>query len=282
MLKPEGLFCLPAALLLGTGAILAPAVPAQTLKEAPVQALLETSDAGPSAEPAAPVSSDKLPSPAAATPEFSPELIGDTDVARHRYQAAIAAYPKAPQMTAVLWNKIGIAYQMLFDVGDAIHCYKESLKLNPDNPDAFNNLGTVYETGKEYGEAERMYRMALKLAPKSALFLKNSGTNLLAQHKYGKGWEAYQQAFAIDPTIFDGPNGPAIGNTASLQGRGAMFYYVALACLRAGLSDCAVENLRTAMNEGFTNAKKVAADEGFAGLRQIPAFRQLLAEQSGQ
>ena len=48
------------------------------------------------------------------------------------------------------------------------------------------------------------------------------------------------------------------------------------------MNDCAIDYLRMALNEGFTNPKKIEADSEFAGLRGIPAFQQLLAEQKQQ
>jgi Tfp pilus assembly protein PilF len=224
----------------------------------------------------------QVPAPAAATPvpnPPTPEQIGDSLAARQRYQAAIAAYAKAPQMTASLWNKMGIAYQMMFDSKDATRCYKESLRLDPRDPHVVNNLGTVYASLKEYGHADRMYRKALKLDPHSALILMNFGTNLLAERKYNKGWEAYQQALAIDPQIFADHTSPAVEDPASVQQRGAMNYYMALGCARAGYTDCALQYLRLALDEGFVTRKKVAADSEFAKLRGNPAFQQLLAEQ---
>jgi Tfp pilus assembly protein PilF len=145
-----------------------------------------------------------------------------------------------------------------------------------------NNLATVYGSMKNYGAADRMYRKAIKLDPQSALVLKNYGTNLMTEHKYTRGWEAYQHALAIDPTIFTGHNGPTVQNVASVGDRGAMNYYMALGCARAGYTDCALEYLRSAIDEGYTNPKKVAADDAFASLRGNPAFQQLLAEQRRQ
>src|SRR5208282_1379989 len=85
------------------------------------------------------------------------EEIGDSLTAHQRYQAAIAAYAKAPEMTAEIWNKMGIDYQMMFNSRDATRCYRESLKLDPGNAEVLNNLGTVYASLKEYGQADRMY-----------------------------------------------------------------------------------------------------------------------------
>jgi tetratricopeptide (TPR) repeat protein len=228
----------------------------------------QTTSPAPHPGPAAP--SQKVP---------SPEQLGDSLVAHQRYQAAIEAYSKAPEMTADIWNKMGIAYQMLFNAKDATQCYKESLKLNPANPQVMNNLATVYASLKQYGQADRMYRKALKLDPKSAIVLKNYGTNLLAERKYNKGWDAYQQALAIDPQIFADHNGPSVQNPSSVQDRGAVNYYMAAGCARAGYTDCAVRYLRMAFDEGFTTRKKVQADSQFASLRDNPAFKQLLAEQ---
>ena len=222
------------------------------------------------------------PTPASTTQPLTAEQTGDSLLAHQRYQAAIAAYAKAPQMSAAIWNKMGIGYQMLFNPKDATRCYKESLKLEPRNSQVLNNLGTLYTSLKEYGQADRMYRKALKIDPQSAITLKNLGTNLLAEHKYNKGWKAFQQAIAIDPQIFTDHAGPTIENPSNVQERGAMNYYMAAGCASAGYTDCALEYLRRALDEGFVTRKKIASDSEFASLRSNPAFQQLIAEQHSQ
>jgi tetratricopeptide (TPR) repeat protein len=233
--------------------------------------------------------SDQSPAPAPTPPAIqaaapahtqpTAEQEGDSLSAHQHYQAAIAAYSKAPQMTAEIRNKMGIDYQMMFNSKDATRCYKESLQIDPHNPQVLNNLATVYASLKEYGQADRLYRKALRFNPGSALILKNLGTNLLAEHKYNKGWEAYQQALAIDPQIFADRGSPSVENPSSIQERGAMNYYMAAGCARAGEAECALQYLRLALDEGFTTRKKVANDSEFASLRDNPAFKQLLAEQ---
>jgi Tfp pilus assembly protein PilF len=197
-------------------------------------------------------------------------------MARRRYQAAIEVYKQVQPPTAAVWNKMGIGYQMLFDMEDALRCYQTSLKMDPNNVSVLNNLGTVYDSQKQYGKAVKMFRKALKIEPKSALVLKNLGTDLLAQHKYEKGWEVYKSALEVDPQIFDRASGPRVENPASAQDRGAMNYYMAKGCVRAGKNDRAIEYLRSALNEGFTSRQKVAADHEFAVLHGLPAFDRLV------
>jgi tetratricopeptide (TPR) repeat protein len=248
--------------------------------QAPAQAVVRATEPAAS-QASAPVPSEQ-PVTAASPSQPTPEQVGDALFGHQRYQAAIEAYKKAPRGSADVWNKMGIAYQMMFDLEAASHCYRMSLKLDSKNPRVLNNLGTVYDSLKEYGDAERMYRKAVKIDPSSAMVYKNLGTSLLAEHKYKKGWEVYKTALTIDPNIFKSTENPRVENPASVQERGAMNYYMARGCVRVGMNDCAIEYLRMALNEGFTNPKKIEADSEFASLRGIPAFEQLLAAQRNQ
>lgn len=229
--------------------------------------------------PASPQQS--VPAAIATPSQSTPEEVGDALMMHQRYQAAIEAYKKAGRRSATALNKMGIAYQMMFNFQDAIRSYKASLKIDPANAHVYNNLGTVYDGLKQYRNAERMYRKALKLEPKSPLVLKNLGSDQLAQHKYKQGWESYKAALALDPAVFK-DNGAKLRvfNPTSVTERGAMNYYMARGCVRAGMTDRAIEYLRMALNQGFTNPKKIVADSEFASLRGLPAFEQLLAAQS--
>jgi tetratricopeptide (TPR) repeat protein len=212
--------------------------------------------------------------------EITPEQLGDRLFANHQYQAAIDAYKKAPRGSAAAWNKMGISYQLMFDSDDSMRCYLTSLKLDPGNGFVLNNLATIYVTLKDYHAAEHYYRKAIKANPKSAVILKNLGSELLARHKFKQGGELYAAALAIDPDIFTSSSSPRIVDPTTPADRGAMNYYMAITCARAGMNDQAIEYLRMALNDKFTSPKKIVADSEFAGLRSVPAFEQLLASQS--
>ena len=243
-----------------------PSAPGTTEASVPVQA------------PPPPAAAPRVYTP---NPNATPEQIADSLMAHQRYQAAIEQYKKAPK-SAEVWNKMGVAYQLMFNLDDAADCYQKAIKLDPKNAVVMNNLGTVFVTLKQFSKAEKTYRKALKLDPKSALVHKNLGTALLAEHKYQKGWQEYQNALANDPEIFRNTNTVRVENPASVQDRGAMNYYMAKGCVRAGQTQRAIEYLRMAINEGFTTPKKIAADQEFASLRDVPAFQEMLAAQTPQ
>lgn len=269
-------------------AIFAATTQAQPQAPTPGQPTPQTVTPASPASPAAATqpSPESSPSagPASATPPGpppTPEELADSLYAHKRYQAAIAAYSTIVPPSPSVWNKMGIAYQLMFNTNDAIRCYKNSLKLDPRNAQVLNNLATVYDSLKQYKDAERYYRKALKIDPTSALTLRNLGSNLLTQHKYKKGWQAYREALAIDPQIFQPHSGGVtVQNAASAQERGAMHYYMARGCVSSGNPDCAIQNLRLAINEGYTNPKKLATDGSFASLQELPAFQKMIAAQS--
>ena len=267
-----------------------PATPQANQTSSPAPETPQTAPATQSNQPESP-SSPSLKSDVSGNPPLqhvitspppTPEQIGDSMSVRQRYQAAIAAYSKATPMTAVIWNKMGIAYQMMFAVKDAVRCYNASLKLEPRNAQVINNLATVYDSQKLFKQGEKLYRKALKFDSKSALIQRNLGSNLMAQHKYKKGAEAYKAALAIDPQIFTSRTGASVQNPASAQDRGALHYYMARGCVSAGNPECAIQNLRLALNEGFTNVRKIVSDESFASIRDLPGFQQLIASQTAQ
>ncbi len=207
------------------------------------------------------------------------ELNGNIFMVQQKYQAALDAYSKIAQPSAEILDRMGIAYQMLYEAKSAFRCYKQSLKLDPRSPNALNNLATIEDARKNYSAAERLFRKALDINPANARITKNLGTNLLMQHKYSESSRVYSQALALDPHIFDPGPGPTAETPVSAQDQGTESYLKARSCARAGLSDCAITHLRLAFDEGSATTEQVANENDFEVLRQTPAFERLLAEE---
>jgi tetratricopeptide (TPR) repeat protein len=211
-------------------------------------------------------------------PILSPETRGDLAMIHQQYIAAIEDYRQAPVASAVIWNKIGMAYHHLFAMDEARRDYEHALKLRPEYPEALNNLGAVYYAKKNYKKAIKYYRRALHLDPSSAPIYSNMGTAYFAQHKTEKGLDAYRKAFALDPNVFEN-SVQLVSESLPARARAEQDYCMAELFASSGRLDRALEYLRKALDEGFDDRKKILEDRTLAQLRTTPEFAQLMNEQ---
>ena len=209
--------------------------------------------------------------------QVSPELQGDLLSARQHYLDAIAAYKQASQDSAIVANKIGVAYHHMFDLNDARKYYQRAINLDPGYAQAVNNLGAIYHAEKNYKQAERMYRRAIKLDPHSPLFYSNLGTAYFFEGKTKKGGEAYRQAFALDPEVFEHTGASKIEELSSTKDLAVVNYQLAKTYAHAGMNARALAYLRKAIGEGFNDRKKLMSDPELATLREMPEFVQMLS-----
>ena len=221
------------------------------------------------------LSSDQPP----ASPTMPPEMRGDLAMARQQYLAAIDAYNQTPAKSAVIWNKMGIAWHHLFAVDQARRDYQQALRLRPDYPEALNNLGAIYYAKKNYGKAISYYAKALQFDPKSAAVYSNLGTAYFARGKVAQGIDAYRNAFAFDPHIFESSSALLVNEALPAHDRAQQDYCLAKLFAQSGKNDEAIEYLRKALNEGFPDRKKILGDQTLASLRATPEFNQLMTEE---
>ena len=208
---------------------------------------------------------------------MTPEQRGDLLIARQQYLAAIDAYRQAP-VTAVTLNKMGIAYHHLFALDEARRDYQKALLIRPNYAEAINNLGAADFAQGRYKDAIKLYRRALRLMPESAVIAANLGTAYFARGKYNNGLEAYQTAFRLDPTVFSEDTPLVQGPTAS-RDRARQDYCLAELFAEAGDKVHAIEFLRKALDDGFSDHNRLMQDTDFAQLRKTSEFAQLMAEE---
>ena len=210
---------------------------------------------------------------------LSPETQGDLLMIHQKYLAAIDAYRHAPHDSAIVWNKLGIAYQHMYALDFAKLQYEKALSIDPKYPEALNNLGTVFYGQKNYHKAETYYRKAIHFKPDTASFYSNLGTAYFSDHKYKQGIECYQRAFAIDPEIFIRESLERISELGPVEEQARLNYTLAKMYAQAGNLKAAIIYLRAALNEGFDDRKKIMGDKDFASLRETPEFHLLLTEE---
>src|SRR5437763_9613108 len=62
---------------------------------------------------------------------LSAEQRADILMARKMYREAIDVYKEGPLDSAIIWNKIGIAYHQMLQMNEASKYYQLAIKLNP-------------------------------------------------------------------------------------------------------------------------------------------------------
>jgi tetratricopeptide (TPR) repeat protein len=222
--------------------------------------------------------------PASANPRsntVTPEVRGDIFMARKMYREAVEAYKEGSSNSAVLLNKMGIAYHQMQDLRAAEKHYKQAVKVNKNYAEAINNLGTVYYARKSYRQAINQYKKALRVNPQSASFYSNLGVGYFARKDYKRAAEAWQQALAIDPEVFEA-RGNAGGvsvqeRSISAEDRAKFHYSLAQTYAKKGMNDRALLYIRKALEEGYKERKKIGDDPAFESLKELAEFKELLA-----
>jgi len=220
------------------------------------------------------------PPPARAiTPPLSVEVRGDILMARKMYREAIDMYRQGPSDSAVIANKIGIAFHQLLLLDLAKKNYERAIKLDPKYPEAINNLGTIYYARKSYRRAIGYYRRALRCSPPSASIYSNLGAAYFGRKDYKRASEYYEQALKLDPDVFEHHSTfGTLMQERTVEERATFHLYLAKTYAKSGANERALIYLRKALEEGVKDRDKIPSMPEFASLKSDPAFKQLLAE----
>jgi tetratricopeptide (TPR) repeat protein len=251
--------------------------------------VIATAWAVPVAAQLAAPSASRAVRPEGADPEaaakLTPEQRGDVFMARKLYRDAIEAYQTGdkgdkkadPRTSAVLANKIGIAYHQLGDFAAARRNYERAMKLDKHYADAVNNSGTVFYAQKNFRAAITRYRRAIQLAPETASFWSNLGTAWYSRGKFEEMAQAYQKALSLDPNIFEhrGMVGTELQDR-TVADRARYHYELARMYAQNGKDELALQYLRKSLEEGWKDKKKIMDSPEFAALRETDAFKELM------
>lgn len=202
-------------------------------------------------------------------------------MARKMYREAIETYLQGSPKDPILLNKTGIAYHQSLQLDKARTYYERAVKLKPDYVEALNNLGTVHYAKKNYRRAIGFYNRALKVAPdesKSSSVYMNRGTAWFSRKQYKKATADYETALELDPQIFEHRgNFGQILEERSVTERARFHLEVAKLYAKSGRNELALQYIRKALEEGYKEKKKLEDAPEFATLKDLPAFKELLA-----
>ena len=210
-------------------------------------------------------------------PNLSLEQRGDIFMARKMYREAVETYRQGPPDSAILANKIGIAYHQLTFLPQARKQYERAQKIDAGDPEAINNLGTVFYAQKNYRKAISQYKKALKLNPASASIHSNLGTAYFARKKYQEAFTEYQIALSLDPEVFEHRNSHGVLlQERSVEERAKFHFYLAKTYAKSGQTERALLYIRKAIEEGFKERNKFAEDTDFKAMLELPEFQELM------
>lgn len=209
---------------------------------------------------------------------LTPEMRGDIFMARKMFREAVDKYRQMPE-SAVIDNKIGIAFHQMMLLPLAKKQYERAIKLNPGYSEAINNLGTVYYASKNYGRAISCYKRAIQKSGATAAIYANMGAAYFAKKDYKHSSFYYSEALRLDPDVFERHNGFGTLLQERTITELALFHlYLAKTYAKAGSQERALTYLRKALEEGIKDRGKIPEIPEFAAMKNTPAFQQLLAE----
>jgi tetratricopeptide (TPR) repeat protein len=203
----------------------------------------------------------------------------DIYMARKSYEDAVDYYYRALKQAhfadAIVWNKLGIAYQQLQNYHDSRKAYNQAVRHQKNYAEPLNNIGTTYFMQDKYGKSVKYYLRALVLNPNSASYHLNLGTSYFHMKKYQESVEEYRTALKLDPNVF--AERSAFGTTIEARGADPEYYfYLGKVFASLGRVDEAVRSLRRALEDGFKDRKRILNDPDFMKISQNPAYVELM------
>jgi len=202
---------------------------------------------------------------------------GDSAFERKEIYAALIKYLEAVRLnpnSEYLFNRLGIAYSQLKFYSEAMGAFRRAIALNPRYPYPYNNLGSVYFAQKAYRKSEKYFKKAISVKQDEASFYMNLGSIYLERKKPEKALEEWRKSLALDPEIFNKRSAASLSSSSnSLMER---YYFLARLFARNGNAEPAIENLKLAITNGFTDIAALDKERDFDPLREDARFREFL------
>jgi tetratricopeptide (TPR) repeat protein len=199
---------------------------------------------------------------------------GDLASNRKDYYAALIKYLEAVRYNPDnenLQNRLGIGYAQLKYYREAIEALERATKLNPKFSVGYNTLGSVYFLQRNLGKAEKNFKKAMHLSPDVATFHINLGTLYLERKNPQKALSEWRKALALDPQALTGSNAVVLigaGRTTPAE----RIYLIAALCASEKKVELAIENLKRAFADGFSDIAAIEKNPDFDPIRQDPRF----------
>ena len=161
------------------------------------------------------------------------EELGDLYKKKQDYQKASTDYEIAVKLDAYNYKihyDLGLSYQFLDRLEDAVKAYLRALELEPNDLNSNMNLGLVYLALGRPEDALKQLQKAVEIDPHSSAAQCNLGIVLEANGQLTKAESAYRRAMELDPD--QGAPMQDLGVNLIRQNRGSEALVVLLAAAK--------------------------------------------------
>jgi serine/threonine protein kinase/tetratricopeptide (TPR) repeat protein len=113
------------------------------------------------------------------------------------YRAALVK----PRRAAWVWNNLGLAFERMGRLDEAVSAYRRATDLDPDGATAYGNLGIILERQGRHDEAATMFRRAIEIGPAGALTHNYLGLVLMRMGRLAEAETAFRTAIQLGPGV---------------------------------------------------------------------------------
>ncbi len=138
---------------------------------------------------------------------------GNEHYRKGRLGDAVRAYNQAIKMdpdNPVAWNNKGLILAVAGNFNEALKCHLKAFELDPKHVDAISNIGMAYTKLENLKEAIEWYDKALKIDPKHETTWNNKGNLLSKLNRYEEAMECYDKALGISPNYLAAMNNKSV------------------------------------------------------------------------
>lgn len=207
------------------------------------------------------------------------ELRGDLARIHEDFASAVSYYRQALRgdpHNAQLTNKLGISYLQLGNHGSARKAFGQAIKYDPHFVNAFNNMGALDCIDRKFNPAVRYLKQALALDESNASAHLNMAEAWSGLGQMDRAMTEYARAIELNADILSGSPDGVMVHVGTPEQRGRVDFLIARAYAKRGNVEGALEFLRRAQENKFTDLAKVYEDPTFKALWDDPRLQKIV------
>ena len=207
------------------------------------------------------------------------EESGDLARIHKNYGLAISSYQAALRLNrnnAVLYDKIGVVHLLNGQRGAARKNFLQAIKYNPTYVAALNNLGVVALLDKKYKTAINYFKQALALEESNAPIHVNLAEAWVGLEQIDRAMTEYMRALELDADVLTNSTEGLLARLSTPEQYARVSYIIAKMYLKRGNIDGALEYLRRAKEENYSEINKVYTDPDFTALWNDPRLAKIV------